>query len=206
MSTPKKTSGPNTPVLPERALLRSAPEHHPVGQVTWVDPDTLHSNEYNPNRVFGSEMGLLLQSIIEDGWTQPIVARRSGEIVDGFHRWTTSMRHPEVRAMAGGKVPVVYIDDSATLAEQMAATVRHNRARGKHGILSMGHIVSTLRTEGLTDEDIRQHLGMEQEEIDRLPDATPSPDSAGKESFGRGWVPTTPEALGRLRAPKTGSQ
>ena len=161
---------------------------HPLNELHWVDPATLHSNDYNPNRVFGPELDLLKTSIIEDGWTQPIVARRDGTIVDGFHRWTIATRDPEVRALADGKVPVVYLE-ARDRAHQMMSTVRHNRARGQHGILKMGAIVRELLALGCSEEELQGRLGMEDEEVERLADTRGSPEHAGVDSFGRGWIP-----------------
>lgn len=162
---------------------------HPISDVCWVEPATLHANSYNPNKVFTPEMQLLKLSILEDGWTQPIVARTGGEIVDGFHRWTLASTDAEVRAASGDRCPVVYLDGGKSVADQMIATVRHNRARGQHGVLKMGAIVRALLEQGLTPEQIEQRLGMEDEEIERLSDVRSSLEHAGKDSFGKGWVP-----------------
>jgi len=59
----------------------------PVSAVVWKHRDTLTSNDYNPNRVAPPELELLILSILEDGWTQPIVILKDGTIVDWFHRW-----------------------------------------------------------------------------------------------------------------------
>jgi ParB-like chromosome segregation protein Spo0J len=73
--------------------------HHdqqPISNVQWIDRELLQANDYNPNHVASPELRLLAQSILESGWTQPIVARSVDngryEIVDGFHRWTVSGR------------------------------------------------------------------------------------------------------------------
>jgi ParB-like chromosome segregation protein Spo0J len=168
--------------------LSAAPKNQPLGNVEWVDPVTLHANHYNPNRVFGTEMDLLKTSILEDGWTQPIVARVDGEIVDGFHRWTLGLRDAEIRAFSNGLVPVVRVAPRAE-ADQMLATIRHNRARGRHGILHMAEIVRALLAQGLTPKDLEERLGMEREEVERLADMRPAPEKLGRESFGKGWVP-----------------
>lgn len=167
--------------------MKTKPADHPITTVEWCDPKTLHANNYNPNRVFPTELELLKQSILEDGWTQPIVARPDGEIVDGFHRWTVG-QDPAVAALSGGLVPVVILRN-ADPVHQMASTVRHNRARGQHGILKMADIVRAAQAAGCTEDDICKRFGMEPEEIDRLADMRPSPQHAGKDSFGRGWVP-----------------
>lgn len=165
------------------------PPKHPLTDVRWIDPKLLHSNDYNPNRVFPPEMRLLKQSILEDGWTQPVVANaETMEIIDGFHRWTLASKDPDIQRVSDGLVPVVFVIPRDRGAQQMA-TIRHNRARGAHGIVAMGKIVRELRESGLPDEEIRTRLGMEQEEIERLADFTPSPDRVGQESFGKGWVP-----------------
>jgi hypothetical protein len=165
-----------------------APAGMPLARVYWIPPSSLRGNDYNPNHVFGPEMDLLATSIMEDGWTQPIVARPDGEIVDGFHRWTLSRTHPGVMEASDGLCPVVFLEPSSQEAQKMS-TVRHNRARGSHGIVNMGELLRSLRDAGATDEQLRAGLGMEQEEIDRLTDYTASPEKAGKENFGRGWVP-----------------
>ncbi len=160
----------------------------PVAAVRWVMPDTLRANAYNPNTVFGPEMRLLKLSILDHGWTQPIVARRDGEIVDGFHRWTLARTDADVQALTGGLCPVVFLD-AVTLEEQMLATVRHNRARGQHGVVRMGAIVRALLGAGMNEVMVGSLLQMEDEEVERLADLTPSPQQAGKDHFGRGWVP-----------------
>ena len=161
----------------------------PISAVQWVPPATLHANGYNPNRVFAPEFALLKVSILESGWTQPIVARTDGEIVDGFHRWTLGSTDAEIQALTGGLVPVVFLSAGTTLADQMMATVRHNRARGQHGILKTAEIVKTLRTEGVSETEIERRLGMEDEEVSRLLETKSSAELVGKDSFGRGWVP-----------------
>jgi ParB-like chromosome segregation protein Spo0J len=169
--------------------VRTKPEDHLISHVEWVDPATLVANDYNPNKVFLPELELLKQSLLEDGWSNAcILVREPNIVVDGFHRWTLGLRDDQVRAMSGGLVPIVRSKMERSQAQ--LATIRHNRARGQHGILKMGEIVRELRESGLTDDAIQQRLGMEQEEIDRLTDLRSSPELAGKESFGKGWVPT----------------
>lgn len=160
----------------------------PLDRVEWVAPETLRANDYNPNRVFTPEMELLRLSILTNGWTQPIVVDPSDVIVDGFHRWTLGSHDAAIRDMSDDLVPIVRID-AVSAAEARAATVRHNRARGQHGILRMGEIVRAMRAEGVADEKICTMLGMEDEELERLADERPSPERVGMDSFGKAWVP-----------------
>lgn len=59
-------------------------------KVEWVEHGTVKPNKYNPNRMTAVDRALLRQSILEDGWTQPIVTLPDGTIVDGEQRWTTA--------------------------------------------------------------------------------------------------------------------
>lgn len=166
-------------------------EDMPLATVEWVDPATLRANDYNPNHVAPPEMRLLKLSIVEDGWTQPIVARADGEIVDGFHRWTLGSKDADVRALTGGMVPVVRIRESTDQAQQRMATIRHNRARGSHAVVRMADIVVDLMDgHGLTLEEVQRRLGMEFEEVDRLHDRGAMPKRGGTGEFGQAWVPT----------------
>jgi hypothetical protein len=92
----------------------------------------------------------------------------------------------------GGMVPVVMLPDDMGMAEQVSATITHNRARGNHFVMSMAEIVRSLKDEqGVDDEWIARHLGMEQDEIERLYDNAGSPDTKGDpdDEFEDGWVP-----------------
>ena len=165
----------------------------PINAVKWLKRDKLKANDYNPNKVAPTELELLKTSIKLSGWTQPIVIRKNHTIVDGFHRWTVS-GHEEIYELTDGMVPVVIVADKMDKAEQICATIVHNRARGNHGIIPMTDIVRNLREEHkYTDEKIQELLGMEQEEIDRLYDYRPMTEKGSQEEFSKGWVPDVKE-------------
>ena len=165
-------------------------KRHPVGNVVWLKREELKPNLYNPNQVFPLEMALLKTSILEDGWTQPIVARSDREIVDGFHRWTISA-DPEVYALTNGNVPVVVLPPvEGDMAHQMMSTIRHNRARGSHYVLKMADIVGVLVDQmQLPEAEIMRRLGMEAEEVKRLHERGNMLKRGSKEGFNNGWVP-----------------
>lgn len=174
--------------------MKHGREAQPLSRIDWVPREDLHANGYNPNHVAKPELELLKVSIIEDGWTQPIVARPDGQIVDGFHRWTVSA-DPRIYAMTGGLVPVVRLQPPAT-GDQMLSTIRHNRARGEHGVLAMANIVRRLRDdEGLTVEEVMARCGMEREEVVRLYDRGGMTErgTQHKTEFSKGWTPTRGE-------------
>jgi ParB-like chromosome segregation protein Spo0J len=162
-------------------------EEQPISSVEWVDRNTLKANDYNPNKMAKTELGLLKVSIMEDGWTQPIVARLDGEIVDGFHRWTVSA-DKDVAALTDGLVPVVFIREIDP-ARQRMATIRHNRARGQHYVMSMADIVSELVEEhDVEPAELQKRLGMEKEEVVRLLDRGQMVKRAGNDDFKPAWV------------------
>lgn len=139
----------------------------PLGSLQWVDRTMLKANDYNPNKVSEDNLQLLIQSILTNGWTLPIVVRPDYTIIDGFHRWTVSGREP-LLTMLGGKVPVVIVDHHGNKDEDIYGTITHNRARGTHLLEPMKNIVKQLLDEGKTVPEISKQLGMKPEEIFRL--------------------------------------
>jgi ParB-like chromosome segregation protein Spo0J len=144
----------------------------PVDCVTWVKNDRVFANDYNPNSVAPTEMKLLELSILQDGYTQPIVTMPSEncfEVVDGFHRNRVGKESKDVSARVLGYLPVVRIKaDRTEKQDRMAATIRHNRARGAHRIDSMSEIVVELKRRNWNDEKIAKELGMDADEVLRL--------------------------------------
>ena len=140
----------------------------PLSTLRWVDRDKLLPNNYNPNKVSRENLDLLVQSILSNGWTLPIVCRPDFTIIDGFHRWTVAGEEP-LKTKLKGKVPVVIVkhDDEAG---DVYGTVTHNRARGTHLLEPMKNIVKRLLDQGKTMKEIGKQLGMRPEEVFRLSD------------------------------------
>lgn len=142
----------------------------PITNVQVVDRTLLKANDYNPNVVNRQNLELLVQSILTNGWTMPIVVRPDFTIIDGFHRWTVSGEEP-LLSMLKGKVPVVVVEHEDH-AKDIYGTITHNRARGTHLLEPMKKIVKELVDEGKTVIEISKQLGMSKEEIFRLSDFT----------------------------------
>ena len=140
---------------------------YPVSNVRIVDRNLLKPNDYNPNKVVEQNLDLLVQSILTNGWTLPIVVRPDYTIIDGFHRWTVSGREP-LKTRLGGKVPVVIVDHGDNRDEDIYGTITHNRARGTHLLEPMRKIVQELLENGKTVPEICKQLGMSKEEVFRL--------------------------------------
>lgn len=140
----------------------------PLSSLQWVERERLRANDYNPNKVSEENLQLLVQSILTNGWTLPIVVRPDYTIIDGFHRWTVAGREP-LRTKLSGKVPVVIVSHTDA-SEDMYGTITHNRARGTHLLEPMKAIVKKLLDEGKDVKEIGRQLGMRPEEVFRLSD------------------------------------
>ena len=126
------------------------------------------ANDYNPNKVSEQNLELLLQSIMSNGWTMPIVIRPDFTIIDGFHRWMLSGREP-LKTLTSGMVPCVVVEHEKE-SEDIYGTITHNRARGVHLLEPMKQIVQKLLNDGASIPEISKQLGMTKEEVFRLSD------------------------------------
>jgi len=163
----------------------------PVDCVIWVKSDRVQANDYNPNNVAPVEMKLLETSILEDGYTQPIVTwdkQECFEVVDGFHRNRVGKESDSVKDRILGYLPIVVINDSKTNKDdRIASTIRHNRARGKHQIGAMSDIVIELKRRNWSDQKISKHLGMDADEILRLAQISGLTDMFSDKEFSQSW-------------------
>ncbi|UWX94452.1 ParB/RepB/Spo0J family partition protein [Enterobacter mori] len=145
----------------------------PVDCVLWVKQDRLTANDYNPNNVAPPEKRLLTKSLELDGFTQPIVVTESDpqhyEIVDGFHRHEIGSTRAALKRELKGYLPVTCLRrERQDKHDRMAATIRHNRARGRHQINAMAEIVRELAQLGWNEQKIGKELGMDSDEVLRL--------------------------------------
>ena len=162
----------------------------PVYNVKAVSVEQIRANSYNPNSVAKPEMDLLYKSILEDGYTMPIVCyyledEDIYEIVDGFHRYTVMLNHKDIYEREGGKMPVVVIEKD--ISNRMASTIRHNRARGSHSIELMSNIVSELVDSGMSDRWIMKNIGMDADELLRLKQVSGLAALFSKKDFNKSW-------------------
>jgi len=169
-------------------------KNEPVDFVKWVLSDAVTANDYNPNKVAPPEMELLEVSIINDGYTQPIVTwenpeKNKIEVIDGFHRNRVGKESKIVQKRILGYLPVVNIrKEQNDKNDRIASTIRHNRARGKHQIDAMSEIVIELKNRNWTNQRIAKQLGMDEEEILRLCQISGLENLFSDRDFSRAWV------------------
>lgn len=171
----------------------------PVDCVLWVPADVVEANDYNPNAVAPPEMRLLETSIKEDGYTQPIVTwpvNGHYEVVDGFHRNRVGKESKAVRQRVQGYLPVTVINPGRIdRSDRIAATIRHNRARGKHQVQAMSEIVLELTRRNWSEAKIGRELGMDTDEVLRLKQITGLAEMFADRTFSEAWemYPSIPQ-------------
>lgn len=167
----------------------------PVDCVTWIKNELVEANDYNPNSVAPPEMKLLEVSILEDGYTQPIVTfdeEKKKTVVDGFHRNRVGKESQEIKVRCHGYLPIVTINESRTdKGDRIASTIRHNRARGKHQVDAMSTIIVDLKKRNWSNEKIARELGMDADEILRLSQISGLAEMFADQEFSTAWEADT---------------
>jgi ParB-like chromosome segregation protein Spo0J len=161
----------------------------PCDLILWVKVEKVSPNDYNPNSTAGKEMNLLYISIKEDGVTMPIVTIQDGEgytIVDGFHRYFTCKTMEDLKERMSGYLPITVINKS--LEERIAATVRHNRARGSHSVQGMSNLVFKMLQESVSDDQICNKLGLDATELVKLKHITGYSKLYENTEYGKAWT------------------
>lgn len=167
-------------------------KNEPVDLVQWVLSGDVVANDYNPNKVAPPEMQLLEVSILNDGYTQPIVTfpnEEKQEVIDGFHRSRVGKESRVVNDRVMNYLPVVSIrKEKEGKAERIASTIRHNRARGKHQVSAMSEIVIELKNRNWNNKRIANELGMDEDEILRLCQISGLEGMFKDADFNKAWV------------------
>ncbi|HEY3429796.1 MAG TPA: ParB/RepB/Spo0J family partition protein [Cyclobacteriaceae bacterium] len=163
----------------------------PVDFVKWIVNSLVHANDYNPNSVAPPEMQLLEVSIVNDGYTQPIVTWPKDdvvEVIDGFHRNRVGKESKEVNKRVQGFLPTVIIKkEREGKNDRIASTIRHNRARGKHAVSAMSDIVIELKKRNWSESRISKELGMDEDEILRLCQISGLAEAFENDDFSQAW-------------------
>ena len=151
-----------------------------------VHRDLVVANTYNPNSVPTDKMELLRQSILDNGFCFPIVTIWDDDqecfvIVDGFHR----------RMMGDKKwldmdyVPVVCLQHN--VRQRMAATVQFNKARGVHQVDLDADVIRALLEQGMSEEEVSEHLGIDADTIHRYKQLTGIADLFKNSQYSVAW-------------------
>lgn len=153
-------------------------------KVEYVPVDQIHANDYNPNRQSDHEFNLLLKSIREDGFTQPVIVTQDLVIVDGEHRWRAAAK------LGMTSIPVCKVN--MTEAQRKIATLRHNRARGSEDIGLSAAVLKDLAKLGALDW-ATDSLDLTPVEVNKLLEDVPVVDALAGDEFTPSWTPGEPK-------------
>jgi hypothetical protein len=202
-----------------RAAVAKRAERLEQLKIEYVTLSSLKPNSYNPNRQSDYDFQLLCMSIIEDGYTQPIVVQRKDDtIIDGEHRWTamivvyTLAKEFNLVQVAKGEVaidPARIVEIRADrlnylkgVAEETMAVVKTDMTQEQMKIATLRH--NRARGEEdieLTAQVLRdlQQLGalewaqdslqMSDDEINRMIEDIDVPEALAGEEFNGAWEP-----------------
>jgi ParB/RepB/Spo0J family partition protein len=148
--------------------------------IEYVAIDSIRPNEYNPNRQDSETMEMLLRSIEDNGFTQPVIVTLTGVIVDGEHRWRAA------QSLGMAEIPIVRVD--MTPEQMRIATLSHNKARGSHDLELEVQVLRDLESLGALSW-AQDSLLISDDEIQKLLADIPAPESLMSEAFSQAWEP-----------------
>lgn len=161
----------------------------------WVSREALEPNDWNPNEMGEEARDRLLTSLMDNGWTQPIVVHAEDDyIIDGEQRWHVASEEPfcdrddvTPEGVPAGHVPVFGI----TVDEGHAriSTVQHNRSRGYVDANKLKGYLSQLQERNAL-EDVHDRIGVDTEDAQLLLDDVTAAGQIGEgETLGAPWEP-----------------
>ena len=93
-----------------------------------------------------------------------------------------------MRKRVKGYLPITLIRGTQSdIKDRIASTIRHNRARGVHGVDPMIDVVRRLLQEGWSDGEIAEKLGMDADEVLRFKQHVGLPELFKDIDFSRAW-------------------
>jgi len=149
-------------------------------EIQYMPITDIKPNEYNPNRQNEHDFELLVKSMEEDGFTQPIICLPDRTIVDGEHRWRAA------ETLGFTEIPVVIVE--MTPEQMRIATLRHNRARGSEDVDLTTEVLRDLEELGALNW-AQDSLMLDDLEITRLLEDIKVTDELAADEFSQAWEP-----------------
>lgn len=158
----------------------------PCANTLLVARHLIVANTYNPNHVSDDKMELLFQSIIDNGFAFPVVVIWDDDeqcfvVVDGFHRYLISGE----KWLDLTHVPVAVLEHNAQ--QRMVATWQFNKARGAHEVDMDADLIRALLHQGMGEDEIATHLGIDLETVFRYKQVTGIADLFQNAHYSMSW-------------------
>ncbi|EPZ2137639.1 ParB N-terminal domain-containing protein [Salmonella enterica] len=106
----------------------------PIDCVQWIPADCIRANDYNPDSIGPVEQKILELSLLQDGFTQPIVVTTGKaeelhyHVIDGYQRYLLSQK-PTLRKRLLAHIPVTMLrprqDEIFSLMTASVSRIRH---------------------------------------------------------------------------------
>lgn len=160
----------------------------------WVPRDAVEPNDWNPNQMDDEARTRLRHSLLDNGWTMPIVVHAEERyIIDGEQRWTVAgiADIQERDDLTPPDVPAGYVPVHGVTMEQgqaKMATIQHNRARGDVDLDSMRTFLDQL-DDRVDLGEIESRIGVDEEEASKILDEVTAREIGEDEEFGHPWEP-----------------
>ena len=97
--------------------------------IEYVDADKLQPAQYNPRTMTDDAMGRLVKLLDAHGIVDPLIARRSDNMLIGGHQ---RLKANSLRANPDTQVPVVYVDVNDEEAKALNIALNNTKAMGEY--------------------------------------------------------------------------
>jgi DNA modification methylase len=162
-------------------------------QVEYVNPDILKPALYNPRSITDEAMGRLVKLLDAHGIVDPLIARRSDNMLIGGHQ---RLKANSLRAKPDSLVPVVYLDVSDEQAKALNVALNNTKAMGEYDYSVLADLLQELdngeidveAATGFAEKDIAELMHGLDEAVHEGEDVTPEPPETPINKTGDLWV------------------
>jgi len=127
--------------------------------VQYVNPDTLNPAPYNPRTMSDDALGRLAKLLDSHGIVDPIIARRSDNLVIGGHQ---RLKANAMRKTPDAEVPVVFLEVTDEQAKALNIALNNPHAQGEYDWPKVADILQDIDT---GDIDIPAVTGFSEEDL-----------------------------------------
>jgi len=164
-----------------------------VINIEYVDADKLQPAQYNPRTMTDDAMGRLVKLLDAHGIVDPLIARRSDNMLIGGHQ---RLKANSLRANPDTQVPVVYVDVNDEEAKALNIALNNTKAMGEYDNSILADLLQELdngeidveAATGFAEKDIAELMhGLDEYQVTEE-DETPEPPEDPVSKTGDLWM------------------